>query len=160
FPYTSQCDWAGLAELSGHRTWINGELDLRVIGHELGHNFGLHHASSEACVATAGRPVQISVTCTHDAYGDPTDNMGPVAIGTLHLTAWPKLHAGRLGDTGSQALTDPGTYAVAPLELQGTLPIGLRIPRPGRSDSLWIDFRQPSGSFDTSSPSDPAVNGV
>jgi hypothetical protein len=159
FPYTAQCQWAGVAELPGTRTWVNGELDLRVVGHELGHNFGLHHAASLSCADGAGKAAQLTDSCSQDEYGDPFDNMGMGADGTRQLNAWHKQQAGWLSNAAMQTVTASGTYNVAPLE-SASGPIGLRIPRPGRADSLWVDFRQPFGSFDTYAPTDPAVNGV
>src|SRR4051812_10355090 len=159
FPYTAQCQWAGVAELPGTRTWVNGELDLRVVGHELGHNFGLHHAASLSCADATGKAAPLTDSCSQDEYGDPFDNMGMGADGPRQLNAWHKQQAGWLSNAAMQTVTASGTYNVAPLE-SASGPIGLRIPRPGRADSLWVDFRQPFGSFDTYAPTDPAVNGV
>ena len=46
FPYCSNIGWAGLADVGGTRTWINGhEMPAYVLSHELGHNFGAYHAN-------------------------------------------------------------------------------------------------------------------
>jgi len=50
-PWMSACGWAGLGQLgcgSQCLTWYNGEYgrNLKVLVHELGHNFGLHHSST------------------------------------------------------------------------------------------------------------------
>jgi hypothetical protein len=55
FPQASSCGWAGLAYLPGTGSWINGAMTLRVVSHELGHNFGVHHASTLAC-SSGGAP--------------------------------------------------------------------------------------------------------
>ena len=50
FPTTS-CGWAGLANMPGRNSYLNGPsaMVLRVMAHELGHNFGTHHASQLNC---------------------------------------------------------------------------------------------------------------
>src|SRR4051794_13562634 len=68
FPYQSSCGgWAGLGELPGSQTWLNGDISVRVAAHELGHNMGLHHASSYACT-NAGTPVTLGPSCTQNEY--------------------------------------------------------------------------------------------
>src|SRR4051812_18402115 len=160
FPYTPQCQWAGVAELPGTRTWVNGELDLRVVGHELGHNFGLNHAASLSCNDGSGKGAQLTDSCNQDEYGDPFDNMGMGADGPRQLNAWHKEQAGWVDASAMQTVSASGDYTVAPLEQNQRGPIGLRVPRPGRADSLWIDFRQPAGAFDAYPATSPAVNGV
>jgi hypothetical protein len=75
WPTTSACWWAGLAYLPGGYSYINGYPDLHTISHELGHNYGLHHASSYSCTS-GGQRVAISSSCTAGEYGDPFDTMG------------------------------------------------------------------------------------
>ncbi len=53
FPRSTACGWAGLAYMPGKESWNNGALSVRVAGHELAHNFGVHHASTLACTAVA-----------------------------------------------------------------------------------------------------------
>ena len=43
---SSGCGWCGLGEVGGDVTWITCTLDPDVYAHELGHNFGLLHASA------------------------------------------------------------------------------------------------------------------
>ncbi len=49
WPQQSTCSWAGLGQLPGSTSWINGTTTLRTTSHELGHNFGEHHASAARC---------------------------------------------------------------------------------------------------------------
>ncbi len=51
FPRSAACGWAGLAYMPGTESWNNGTLSVRVAGHELAHNFGVHHASTLACTS-------------------------------------------------------------------------------------------------------------
>ena len=76
FPFTSSCGgWAGLGEMPGSQSWNNGSFVLRVVAHELGHNFGVHHASSLSCTSGGSR-VALSSTCSSSEYGDPFTVMG------------------------------------------------------------------------------------
>ena len=69
------CGWAGLGEMPGTQSWNNGSFVLRVVAHELGHNFGVHHASSLSCTSGSSR-VSLSSTCSSSEYGDPFTVMG------------------------------------------------------------------------------------
>ena len=54
----------------------NGLLTVRVTGHELGHNLGIHHADSWYCTGASGQRVPISDNCALTEYNDPYDVMG------------------------------------------------------------------------------------
>ena len=66
FPRAASCGWAGLGEMPGDENWTNGYMTLGVIGHEIGHNLGVHHASTLDCRnASNGRtPVTSRTTIT------------------------------------------------------------------------------------------------
>jgi len=149
FPQASSCGWAGLAYLPGTGSWINGAMTLRVVGHELGHNFGVHHASTLAC--TGGT---FSGTCTQSEYGDPFTVMGSAQ--TRHHVNWHRAQMSWFADT--QTVTTTGSYLLTAAELTGT-PRMLRVAR-GDGTYLNLEFRQPWGIFDNFGAADPAVNGV
>jgi hypothetical protein len=153
FPQASSCAWSGLAYLPGTGSWINGAMTLRVVGHELGHNFGVHHASSLACVQ-GGIRTTFTGSCTQSEYGDPFTVMG--AAQTRHHVNWHRAQLGWFADT--QTVTTTGTYLLAPAELTGT-PRMLRVAR-GDGTYLNLEFRQPWGIFDDFAAGDAAVNGV
>jgi hypothetical protein len=71
------CGWWGLGSVGGNPSyaWINGSLQLRVIAHEMGHNFGLYHSHALDC----GAP-PIGSGCTSIEYGDTLDVMAPSSI--------------------------------------------------------------------------------
>jgi chitodextrinase len=162
-PSTSACRWAGLAEISGSRSWINGSFNLRIIGHELGHNLSANHSSSMSCTDSNGRRVSISDRCTVSEYGDPFDIMGSSA---RHKNNYQKMRINFLDRLNSRTVTAEGDYTLAASEhdLPGQVQ-AIRIPRTRNSDGsvrdyYYLDLRQPFGIFDAFNATDPAVNGV
>lgn len=161
WPFASSCGWAGMGYMPGSITWNNGYFNLRVLAHELSHNFGSNHASTLQCTQGA-TIVALSATCTYNEYGDPFTVMG--SANTYHNDAE---QVGELGwlRTGELATVAPGgTYAVTPL-LTG--PAGsakvLRIVRQTgpSATSFFVDVRATVGPyFDTFGPTSAAVSGV
>jgi M6 family metalloprotease-like protein len=150
------CGWAGLAYINGKYSYNNGSFDLRVIAHELSHNFGIMHASSLSCTS-GGVRVALSTTCTYSEYGDPFTVMGsaPTYHNDSHAVgqfAW--LAAG-------EAVTaTTGTYTLSPLlgGAAGTVK-SLRVAR-GNGTWLYLDYRARYGAFDTFATGSPPVAGV
>jgi hypothetical protein len=156
FPNMPNCEWTGLAELPGSVAWINGELTVRVVGHELGHNLGAHHASGLRCTER-GVPVAIGGDCSLEEYGDPFDIMGG---GQRHTSNWNKARLGWLGDSNRADVTATGTYTLAAQEALTADVQLLRIPR-GDGLFYYVELRQPFGSFfDNFALADPAVRGI
>jgi hypothetical protein len=158
FPQHGACPWWGLA---GGGAWINGSYQLRVVGHELGHLFGLSHAASYSCTDANGQAVAISQTCTINEYGDPFDIMGSAAY---HVNGFHKGLLGWLAPSNTQDVTTDGVYTLAPLEYASSGVQVLRLPRDldasgNATKYYYIEFRQPFG-FDNFGASAPVVNGV
>jgi gametolysin peptidase M11 len=157
FPFASSCGWAGLAEMPGSHVWINGSFNLRVLGHELSHNLGVHHAASLSCTSGVVR-VSIGGTCSYSEYGDPFDIMGS---SSRHSSSWHKGQIGWLDPLAKQTVTASGTYTISPQEWAAGGVQALRIARGTSGNYLYLEYRRPYGSsFDTFSLSDPVVNGV
>ncbi len=156
FPTVSSCAWAGLGDLPGPETWINGYLQLRVLAHELGHNLGVHHANALSCSDGVVRTA-LAGTCTMTEYGDPYSVMGSGS--TRQFSAYHKAELGWLAPTGAYTVTASGTYHVAPSELSTDAPQMLRIVR--GADALYVDVRQPFGTaFDAFAAGSSPVSGV
>lgn len=160
FPSTSVCGWSGLAYISGVTSYINGSMTLRTVGHELGHNFGVHHSSSYTCTES-GVKVPISNTCTSSEYGDPFDIMGG---STKHMNNFQKGRLGWFDPVNTLDVTAEGTYTLFPSSTSQTGPQAIRIPKD--KDSLgnvtnyyYLEYRQPFG-FDNFAATDPGVNGI
>jgi hypothetical protein len=156
FPFAASCGWAGLAQMPGSRVWINGSFNLRVLGHELSHNLGVHHAASLNCTGGIVR-VSLSSTCSYSEYGDPFDIMGS---SSRHTSSWHKGQIGWLDPLTKQTVTASGTYTISPQEWASGGVQALRIARGTSGNYLYLEYRRPYGSFDTFSLSDPVVNGV
>jgi hypothetical protein len=154
FPKTSGCQFSGVGQLPGKYNWIN-DSGSQTISHELGHNFGVHHASSYRCLLN-NVPVPIGGTCTASEYGDPFDVMGSRY---RHVSAYHKEKLGFLEAANVQTVTANGTFDLAPLEQKATGLQVLRYPIPGTSDIYYIEYRQRFG-FDSFLTTDPVSNGV
>lgn len=162
FPSTSACGWTGLAHMPGRSSWLNGSggMGLYTMAHELGHNFGTHHASSLSCTESGVR-VSLSASstnCTASEYGDPFSIMGAstrwhtnVALGNF----------GWLQPANTLDVTSSGDYLLKPIESYDTAAVqSLRIAR-SSSSYLTLELRQSGlSAFDVFSASDPVVNGV
>ncbi len=136
FPRRADCSWAGLGQVRGPITWLNGYATLRESGHEIGHNLGLGHAGSLRCTDGAGVQVVRSTTCSRLGYGDRTDVMGGNDAGNLN-TAFAD-HLGVLEATTVR----PGTRAVvdlAPVE-QVDAHRAVRIPL--GTSTLYVELRR------------------
>jgi hypothetical protein len=144
FPRDERCpSWAGMAEVGGRVSWINGVLDTRVTVHELGHNLGLRHAGSLACRDTGGTPVVLDPragACTHEEYGDAFDAMGGSGH-AAHFSASAKHGLGWL-DGRIETVTADASLTLAPVAAPAGLQ-GAVIPATARS--YWLEFRRPQG---------------
>jgi hypothetical protein len=163
FPTVSSCGWAGLSYMPGTQLWLNGPsgMTVHVMAHELGHNFGTHHANGYVCTENGVRVALSASTanCSSQEYGDPFSVMGNYSIyNHYEHTSFARGNFGWLDAAATLDLTRSGTYTLAALE-QATGVRGLRIKRDSSSCFL-LEFRQPDASFDTFASTDPAAMGV
>lgn len=162
FPEISSCGWSGKGTLGGSqsRAWINGSFTLNTIGHELGHNFGLHHAKQLDCGADV-----IGDNCISITYGDTMDIMGKDGV-EGHLSAHNKELLGWLGSNEIVTVKADGSYILEPYE---SVPSGtaksLKIKRGSDSETgatLWyyLEYRQPLGFDKFLEGSEGVTNGI
>lgn len=157
------CSWWGRGSVGGNpsNVWVNGDLDYRVVAHEMGHNFGLYHAHSLDCGSAV-----IGGTCTTSDYGDSFDMMGG-AQG--HFNAFSKELLGWMGTASSPAMSvasGSASYWLEPVEsVSRGGAKGLKIlkstdPASGIRTWYYVEFRQAVG-FDSFIASNTNVmNGV
>ncbi|WP_404350862.1 hypothetical protein LG324_00615 [Phycicoccus jejuensis] len=161
-PRQASCGWDGLAEVPGTWSWINQDSpSLLVTAHELGHNFGEHHASGYRCTTgttnvTLGAPSGCSdPSGTVLEYADPFSVMGNTHA-RLHPAAG-RVHFGQVKPVSVPA-GEARTVRIVPSET----PSGNRELRIPRRDGSWLtaELRTTTGAFDTFAATDPAVRGV
>ncbi len=145
FNNVAGCGWSGLAYVGYARAYSNNTTALWVIGHELGHNFGLLHAGSLNCT---GAPIGCGASGTVAEYGDPFNTMGNSG-NTGHFDAAQKSILGWIAP--STVKTHAGgtvTYTLSPIETGGQSTYAVKIPTTNANRTYWIEYRQPVGVFD------------
>jgi len=130
---------AGFAELGGRRAVIyswpltdyrDPHTFSRTIDHELGHNFGLHHAHFLFCQDSEGYAVPFSDNCRVEEYGDSYDIMGD----GYAYHDWYLHDLGVLEPGSVITSTESGVYTISAGFHGDSTPILLRVP--SRWDSL------------------------
>ena len=157
FPNIASCGWAGLGSIGGRpsQAWINGyTTNLQVIGHEMGHNFGLYHAHSLVCSG-----VTIGSGCSTNEYGDLFDIMGQWTAS--HFDAFHKEQLGWLNYGSSLPITtvsSSGTYTITPYET-GSGSKALKVPKDA-STYYYVEYRTLAGFDSVLSGYPAATRGV
>ncbi len=121
-----------------------------VIAHELGHGFGIMHASSIDC----GNISIARTGCIKYEYGDPFDVMG----NSRNYNQYNAIHKEEVGWLNSTNILDTTglssgvslAYALDPIEIDTNGPKVYKIPR-ALDSYIYVEFRQPIG-FDFNIP--------
>jgi uncharacterized membrane protein len=163
FPFLSTCyGWLGLATVGGvpAESWINGQPTLKLVTHEMGHNFGLYHSHSLSC----GNTQTLCSNPTIGEYGDSIDTMGNPSYG--HFNAFQKERLGWLNYGISPPINwvqSNGTYTIGPYENQDSTTKALKIlkstdPTSGAKTWYYVQYSQAVG-FDSFLSNDSNVLG-
>ena len=145
---TNACPWQGLGVLGGvnTRAWVNGLVTLQVVGHELGHNYGLSHAHAYNCDTGV-----FGDYCSSLDYGDAADLMGNGRTG--QFSSFAKEFLGWLNDGVSPPITTvttSGRYSIEPYSASSVGPKALKVPLAtdayGRKTWYYLEYRQPIGA--------------
>lgn len=158
-PYRSSCAFAGIGYVGVSGAYINGSPSIYVVGHEIGHNFGSHHASTLRCTS-GGSVVSLSASCSSDEYGDPFSIMG----------GGPRLHDAQQAyqiaqhmnggvPDGAIVTATSGAYTLARRH-SGANPQLLRIARGTTGTSFDVEMRAPYGAYDSFATGSSPVSGV
>ena len=162
FPQNA-CAWQGRATVGGSpaQVWVNDWFELWIVGHELGHNFGLYHSKSLDCGAAS-----IGSNCTITEYGDVFDIMG--GADSAHFNLFQKERLGWVNSGATPPITNvstSGTYWVDSYEQGTMMPKGLKIlkstdPVTGMKTWYYIERRTAYGFDSFLSGNANVVNGV
>jgi len=144
----NMCGFGGASFIGGSpsQSWLNGEISVRIAGHEFGHGPGLWHSHSMDC-----GDVPLGPNCTTAEYGDTLDVMGTAE--SAHYNAFQKERLGWLKPDSSAAITTvvtPGTYTVNPYEPRTPGSKALKIlkstdPTTGKRTWYYVESRQATG---------------
>lgn len=137
-----------------------------VIVHELGHTYGLYHASSLPCKDN-GEPIMFksedicNSNYSGDEYGDVYDPMGSADI--KHISAFYKARLGFLTPQQVKTVDTSATYALATSSSMSANPNEvrlLRIPLENTNKWLYLDYRQNVGQYEHTTSPEESFNGI
>ena len=157
------CTWQGRGSVGGtpSQAWINEWFELGIVGHELGHNFGLYHSRSMDCGSAS-----MSSSCTISEYGDMFDLMG--GSGSAHFNAFQKERLGWLNNGTTPPMTvvsTSGSYWLDAYEPGTMMSKGLKVlkstdPVTGQKTWYYIERRSAYGFDGFLSGNTNVLNGV
>ena len=128
----------GLYGGSPSRAWIYRCDWSDLYAHELGHNFGMRHASTPTL-----------------EYGDYSCVMGYSNVGLRHLNAPHKVQTGWVPSSRVQTVTSSGAYQLSLLEqTNGSSIQVIKIPKSDTSEYYYLGYRRPVGFDGTGLRSD------
>jgi hypothetical protein len=132
--------FAGLATVGGKGMWVNGSFTLRVLAHEIGHNYGLLHANRWDVTGTN----PIDPGGTHNEYGDDYDMMGANNFNEyIHFNEWFKSYLLWIpAATGWRTASTGGVYRI--FRHDSAISTGVRAVTLGQQSdrAYWLGFRR------------------
>lgn len=140
--------FAGLAFVGAKGCVINNEFDLRVVSHELGHNYGLFHANRWD--VTGADPIDPAGTQLD--YGDEYDMMGGNnGNRPIHYNEWFKAYLGWLNVNQWRTAPTGGVYRL--FRHDHTNASGIRGITVGQTNdrSYWLGFRRDLTNYSANS---------
>ncbi|WP_224367812.1 RICIN domain-containing protein [Hyalangium versicolor] len=149
--------WVGQPPASGN-SFGNASLytctDANAFAHEMGHGFGLGHASTARCgtgVAYLRSPYS---SCSPDEYGNRFNTMGG---GLGHMNAFQKSAMLWLDKCNNVRATRDATYDLVPIQSASNGIQSLQIPTGDTVDNkplhYWVEYRNPALATFNAGPS-------
>jgi PKD domain/Gametolysin peptidase M11 len=128
--------YSGKAYVGGAGVWLNGSFGSGVTTHELGHNYGVHHANlwqtNDGSVIGPGANVE---------YGNVFDVMGRGGVNG-HFNAWFKTRFDWLLPGQYTSVTGSGTFTIQPIDdAAATGTRALKVVKDA-TRNYWVEFRQ------------------
>ena len=128
--------YSGKARVGRAGVWLNGSFGSGVTAHELGHNYGVHHANlwhtTDGSVIGPGANVE---------YGNVFDVMGRGGV-KGHFNAWFKTRFDWLLPGEYTNVTGSGAFTIQPIDdPAATGQRALKIVKDG-TRNYWVEFRQ------------------
>lgn len=141
FSVMTGANWGfgGLAAVGGKAMWINAQFTLRLVAHELGHNYGLWHANRWDVTGTD----PIDTAGTQLEYGDDYDMMGGNGGDRpIHFNEWFKSYLGWLNTNQWRTAPTGGVYRL--FRHDHTNASGIRALTMGQQSdrAYWLGFRR------------------
>jgi len=128
--------YSGKARVGRAGVWLNGSFGSGVTAHELGHNYGVHHANlwqtTDGSIIGAGANLE---------YGNPFDVMGRGGV-RGQFNAWFKARFDWVLPTDYLNVTASGRYRIGAIdEPAETGPRALRAVKDS-TKNYWVEFRK------------------
>lgn len=134
--------FGGVAYVGARGAWLaNGQWNLGVCSHEVGHNFGLNHSgfwdTDDGTTIGSGSAVE---------YGNPFDQMGGASSSTdAHFGARQKNYLDWIADADVMKITANGSSTTRIRAFDKSTAAGdkaIAVDRSGTGNDYWIEYRQ------------------
>lgn len=126
----------------GKYVWLNQDGTFcTATGQEIGHNFGMMHASTLRC--SGATMANSTSSCTGDEYGNPMTVMGG---GCRHLIAPEKWYSGYFGGCNAVRVKTSATFTLFALETACNGIQALQIPFPSGAPTRTTSTSQSNGN--------------